>query len=451
LVDVSKYIERAEQEVKRRNYDHAMTLYRDILQIDPDCGDARSGIRIAAIKKFEKRYPSALERGALNLPANLMLLIGGIFKAHGWIVNLCESALRRDPKNPRLNHKLGHALLALGHAQSAEAAFRVVTEFDHRDIESLKILGRLYTDKKDLDKAIECYEKALKINPRDQEAGKMRKDLAAEGAIQRGGYETAAHARDLAKSERQLKDAETSRKIVRTKEEIAAAIDVAKAAVEDSPEDLKSLVRLAKLQAQDRAFDDAVDTLLRVQKLDNEHPEVPDLLGDTRIRRLETQIAEAEAEAKAGEEGAEDRLRRLNRDLLELQIVEGRRRVETHPTDMALRFRLGAALLKADDIDEAIEQFQRAVNDPKHKVAALHLLGRAFASKGILDLAVKQLTEAVGKIGGMTDQRKEILYELAQVHERDDAADLALGIYKEIYEADISYRDVGQRIQTLSA
>ena len=52
MVDVSKYIERAEQEVKRRNYDHAMTLYRDILQIDPDCGDARSGIRIT---KFPAR------------------------------------------------------------------------------------------------------------------------------------------------------------------------------------------------------------------------------------------------------------------------------------------------------------------------------------------------------------------------------------------------------------
>ncbi|NRA95735.1 MAG: tetratricopeptide repeat protein [Planctomycetes bacterium] len=451
MVDVSKYIDKAEQEVKRRNFDHAMTLYREILQIDPDCGDARSGIRMAAIKKFEKRYPSALERGALNLPARLMLFIGGMCKAHGWIVSLCEAALSRDPKNPKLNHKLGHALLALGYSNSAEAAFRVVTEFDAHNIESLKILGRLYTDRKELDSAIECYEKALKINPRDQEAGKMRKNLAAEGAIQRGGYETAAHARDLAKSERQMREAETSRKIVRTKEEIAEALDDAKAALEESPDNLKNLVRLAKLQIQDRAFDDAVDTLLQAQNLDGEYAEVEDLLGDARIRRFESRIGEAEAEAKAGEDGAEDRLRRLNRDLLELQIVEGRRRVAAHPTDMSLRFRLGSSLLKADDLDEAIEQFQQAVKDPKHRVPALHLLGRAFANKGILDLAVRQLREAADKIGGMTDQRKEVLYDLAQIHERAEATDLALGIYKEIYEADISYRDVGQRIQTLSA
>lgn len=451
MVDVSKYIERAEQEVKRRNYDHAMTLYREILQIDPDCGEARSGIRLAAFKKYEKRYPSALERGALNLPVNLMLPFARMFKANGMIVSLCESALRRDPKNPKLNHKLGHALLALGHVNSAKAAFKVVTEFDSHDIESLKILGRLYADRKELDKAIECYEKALKINPRDQEAGKMRKDLAAEGAIQRGGYETAAHARDLAKSDRQMKEAEQRRKIVRTQEEVSEAIDEAKSDLESDPENLKGLLHLAKLQIQDRSFDDAVETLLKAQKLDDENAEVHDLLGDARIRRFESRIQEAEAEANAGEEGADDRLRRLNRELLDLQVEEGRRRVASHPTDMSLRFRLGASLLKADELDDAIEQFQHAVKDPKHKVAALHLLGRAFAGKGILDLAVKQLTEAAEKVGGMTDQRKEILYELAQVHERADAADQALGIYKEIYEADISYRDVGHRIQTLSA
>ena len=404
---------------------------------------------MAAFKKFEKRYPSALERGALNLPTNLMLPFARMFKAHGWIVNLCESALRRDPKNPKLNHKLGHALLALGHVNSAEAAFRVVTEFDARDVDSLKILGRLYADRKELEKAIECYEKALKINPRDQEAGKMRKDLAAEGAIQRGGYEQATHARDLAKSERQLKEAEKSKKIARTDDEIAEAIDELIEQIEENADDVKLRLRLGRLQLQGRKYDEAVDTLIAAQKLDPNNGDVIDLLGEARIRRFEGRIQEAEAEAKAGEEGADDRLRRLKREYLDLQVEEGRRRVASAPTDMSLRFRLGSSLLKAEELDEAIEQFQHAVKDPKHKIASLHLLGRAFAGKGILDLAVKQLSEAAGQIASMTDQRKEIVYELAQVHERAQEEDEALKLYKQIYEADISYRDVGDRISAL--
>ena len=208
---------------------------------------------------------------------------------------------------------------------------------------------------------------------------------------------------------------------------------------------------MGKLQMQKRAYDEAVDTLLRASKLASEDGEVLDLLGDARIRGFEPRIQSAEEEAQTGEDGAEDRLRRLKRELVDLKLDEGRRRVAAHPSDMGLRFRLGASLLDAGEMDEAIEQFQHAVKDPKHNVATLHLLGRAFAGKGILDLAIKQFTAASDKIGAMTDQRKEILYELAQAQERGEDRAHAVATYKRIYEADISYRDVAKRIEALSA
>jgi hypothetical protein len=76
-------------------------------------------------------------------------------------------------------------------------------------------------------------------------------------------------------------------------------------------------------------------------------------------------------------------------------------------------------------------------------------MGRAFAAKGILDLAVKQFVEAADSIAAMTDQRKEILYDLAEVQERREDRQEALAIFKSIYESDISYRDVGARIEAL--
>ena len=451
MVDVSRYIERAEQEVKRRNFDHAMTLYREILNIDPDCGPARSGVRRAAFKKFEKRYPSAVERAVLNLPAHVCLPFAKLFRAHGWTASLCESALRRDPKNPKLNHKLGHALLAMGHRNGAMAAFEVVTEFDPKDIESLKILGRLYAEQKEIDKAIECYERALKINPRDQEAGKMRKNLAAESAISRGGYEKATHSRDLARSERQLKEAEKSRKIVRSASDIEEAVSEIRDQLSDDANDVALHTKLVRLLLQQEDYDGAVDAAVVGLKVEPEHGELKDLLGDGRLRRFEILLKETEAEAAQGEEGAEDRIRRLKRELLAFQVEEIGRRSRNHPTDMGLRFRLGRHLLDAEDLDGAIEQFQQAVKDPKHRVAALQHLGRAFSRKGLMDLAAKQFRDATERLAGMTEQKKEILYELAEVLERDGSLDNALTVYKEIYEADISYRDVGARIQALQA
>ena len=78
------------------------------------------------------------------------------------------------------------------------------------------------------------------------------------------------------------------------------------------------------------------------------------------------------------------------------------------------------------------------------------MLGRAFARKGITDLAVKQYQEAADSIGSMNSHRKEILYELAQVCEKSGSSEDALVWYKKIYEADIGYRDVAPRIEALS-
>lgn len=450
MPDVSKFIERAEQESRRKNHDQAIALYKQILDIDPDCGEARTGIRRAALKKFERRYPSAIERGVLNLPQAFGLVFAGLFKSHGAVASLCEASLARDPKNVKLNHRLGHALLALGHEKSAEAAFAVVTEFDQKDSSSLKILGELYAKRKELDKALECFEKALKINPRDQEAGRMRKNLAAEGAIQRGGYEGAQSARELAKDQQAVQRAESKKRIVRTAKDVAAAIDELETQLEEQGSDAATLTRLGDLLVQKGDLDDAIDRYLAASKLEPDSAELADKLGDARIRRYETRIKGLEAEAKSGEDGAEDRLRRLGTELKEFRVEEFQRRVQVHPTDTGLRYRLGRYLIASDDLDEAIEHLQQAVNDPKHNVSSLHLLGRAFAGKGLPDLAAKKFHEAADKLGGMTDQKKEILYELALVHERAGEAPEALTVLKTIYESDIGYRDVGQRIAALS-
>ena len=238
---------------------------------------------------------------------------------------------------------------------------------------------------------------------------------------------------------------------MRTAEEIAEAIEEVQQALEQSPDEAVLLKRLGNLHVQNRDLDAAVDVFVRILKQNPEDVEAQERLGDARIRRLELKIQDAEKSIQDGEEGGEDRIKRLKRELVNLQIEEFQRRVTLRPTDMGLRFRLGHAHLKDGNVDVAIEQFQQSVKDPKHRVSSLHLLGRAFFKKGIMDLAVKQLEQAADSLGGMSPQRKEILYELAQVCEHAGSTDKALATYKQIYEADISYKDVGPRIEALSS
>lgn len=451
MVDVSKYIERAESDLKRRNWDAAITQFEQILKIDPDCPEARTGVRQASLRKLEKRYPSTIELALLNLPVKTLLLLARVSRAKAWECGLLESALKRDPRSAAMNHRLGALLMDQQHMRGAEAAFQLATEADGTAIESLKLLGGLYAARREHSKAIDCFERALRINPRDQEAGRMHKNLAAEGAIRSGGFEQAKSARELAKSERQLKETERSQRIVRTADDIEIALQELGEELQANPNEARLLLRRVVLLQQKQDYAGAEAACQALLQREATHPEGLERLGEIRLRRFELDLRAADEEAKRGEDGAEDRLRRLKREHRAFRLQEARRRVEVHPTDMAARFRLGRALLDEGQHDESIEQFQQAVRDPKLKIATLQMLGRAFAAKGILDLAIKQLVEATGMIAGMTDLKKELLYELAELQQRQGDRATAAITFKQIYEADIAYRDVGQRIAALAS
>ena len=74
------------------------------------------------------------------------------------------------------------------------------------------------------------------------------------------------------------------------------------------------------------------------------------------------------------------------------------------------------------------------------------LLGKSYLKKGFYDMAAEQLETAKSEIAGMNDQKKDVLYQLGLAHEEQGNMEKAISEYKELYGADISYRDVAQKI-----
>lgn len=448
-MDVTKHIERAEKEAGRKNFDLAISLFDQIIAIDPDNGRARAGKRRAELKKFSKAYPSGGVTAIKNLPHRLAIGLGKLVRAHGMVAGQAEKALSNDPKNVGLNLALGNALLKAGHKNGAEAAFAVVTEFDPNDVESLKILGQLYYDGKKWDEALECYERVLKVSPRDQVAIKMRKNLAAEGAIKQGGFEKASSARDLARSKEQLDELEQRQKIVKTADDVDAEVTQIRdkiAAADDDPELWKIL---GNLLLQKRDLNEAGKAFEEVARLLPDDADIATKLGDVKLMKLDEQLREAKKDLEDGEEGADDRIRRLKRERRSLRVDEFRRRVTVHPTDTALRFKLGQYLLEDNELDDAIAEFQLVVKDPRRKFQAMTLMGKAFLMKGMGDLAIKQLDQALEGTGGVNEKNLDICYSLARAFEDEERLDEALDNYTRIYEIDISYKDVGAKIEAL--
>ena len=96
-------------------------------------------------------------------------------------------------------------------------------------------------------------------------------------------------------------------------------------------------------------------------------------------------------------------------------------------------------------------QFQISQRSPKVRAQSLLGLGRAFTMGKKYDLAVDQLETAKKESKIMNDSKKEIIYELGTAYELMGKPEQAFNEFKEIYSADISYKDVAAKINAYYA
>jgi lipopolysaccharide biosynthesis regulator YciM len=120
--------------------------------------------------------------------------------------------------------------------------------------------------------------------------------------------------------------------------------------------------------------------------------------------------------------------------------------VQRYPNEYSYRYELGELYLEDGEVDKAIKELQLAQRSPKVRVSSLVLLGKGYLQKGFHDLAAEQLNTAKSEIPGMTEQKKDVLYQLGTAYEQQGDMDKAMVEFKTLYAADISYRDVSQKI-----
>ncbi len=446
-MDLSKHLENAAEAVKRRNFALAVKIYSQVLQIQPDYGDARAGLRKALFAKVAQKPASKL---TAVLGGGLPLLLGsvcGLFGQAAAAARNYERYLALDPLNEGVNLKLGRALQKAGMNRSALAVFAALAEAQPRCLEACRSAGALFYQQGKVQDALAMYEQALKVDPRDQEALKARKDLAAEGALRSSGIEKAQSSRELIKDKELHRQLERQERLQLSPEEIEQELAELEPKLADATGDKKLLRRVAKLREMAKDLAGALDLVERLLQLDSGDAELQELAGDLRIRLQEQMVEKAK---KRGDDAAVQRARAALRDL---RAGEARRRVERNPSDLAARFDLGASLLEAGQTDAAIAELQQAVKDPRKKNEALFLLGRAFLAKQLPEVALGQFDKALQAAGGAGGGTiaKDILYEMGAICTDLGQRDVALQHFTRILEQDIGFRDVAQRVAALKS
>jgi hypothetical protein len=156
--------------------------------------------------------------------------------------------------------------------------------------------------------------------------------------------------------------------------------------------------------------------------------------------RQETQSPETSLDASGREIPLEEIFREFKKGV-EQQLS---------PEDYETHYNLGIAYKEMSLTDEAISEFQRASKSPQYAVECCSMLGLCFLEKGMPQLAIKWYKKGLEAPNIRDDDRLGLQYDLASLYAGLGDRDNAYKTFLEIYGANASFRDVGERLRELS-
>jgi len=453
------FFQKAEQAFKKKNYDYAIALYQQGLAIDPDRVDERRKLRAAAIRKVQEGGGSTTGGRMLKMkmlgPFTSIKKLGMQKKFEEQIVEI-EKILAVAPQHAESLMILAAAFQATNRLDSARQSYQEAVEIEPANTDAWKSLGRLYEGQKELDKAVQCWERVKQLTPEDAEAGKAIRDLSAAVMMQRTDARKAQSKDDSFKA--LLKDEDESEKLqkkgqlIRTSDDAQIALQIKRDEIAKTPTNSRLWRELGDLHAKVRQFDEAEKAFRKALEVNPQDMYAAENIARLTEQRIHAGIEDAKIALtqRPDDAAVKATLERLLSEQNEFLLGEYARRVAAHPTDFKLKFEFGEVLLRNGRFDEAIGQFQNARKDPKFATQSHHRIGKAFHSKGLFDLAVRELTNS---LSGITDRDttlwKTVQYDLAEAYEAKGEKPKALELFEEIMSVDINFRDVSKRVDAL--
>jgi tetratricopeptide (TPR) repeat protein len=117
--------------------------------------------------------------------------------------------------------------------------------------------------------------------------------------------------------------------------------------------------------------------------------------------------------------------------------------------DYQSHYDLGVAYKEMGLVDEAIAEFQKALRGPENRVRTYESIGQCFLEKNQHAMAATILARALGEKGQTDDQLVGVLYLLGRANEALGKVDEAMTYYQRVFVVDITFQDVGDRLNAL--
>jgi tetratricopeptide (TPR) repeat protein len=439
--------------LQRKNWDYAISIFNEILQKEPAFYEGRAALREAQLKKaglgtsfFKKVLGTAsnsplLAKGQIHLRTNPVEAI-----------NVAEQILNGDPNNSAAHKLLAEAALELDFLKTAVLSLEIAMRNAPKDKEIGLRLGAALARAGQPARAESIYTELQRAYPNDTSIGQALKNVSASRTMSEGGYETLAGGegsyRDILKDRTEAVSLEQEHRQVKSDDVATQLIQEYETRLPQEPHNLKLRRNIAELYVQKRDFDRALEYYRQILKDENaSDPSLERAVTETTLKKFDHALAVLDPAAP----GNADEIERIKGERDAFELSECQRRLERYPNDLQMRFELGKLYFRAGKITEAIQEFQKAQNNPHRRIAALSYLGQCFARRGMNDLAARTLQNAIKEKLVFDEEKKELIYLLGCVLEKMGKAGEAIDQFKQIYEVDIGYKDIAAKVDAFYA
>jgi tetratricopeptide (TPR) repeat protein len=300
------------------------------------------------------------------------------------------------------------------------------------------------------DLAIQTGNAILEINPSDGDAEDMMKRASVAVAMTKGKWEGSTNFREQLKDKEEAEALEQSAKAVNDSKGLEALIRQTYEKVQAEPENLNHYRQLCDYYQRYGDLQNAIAWIQQARRLEAGK-------GDISLEEKERQLTleyydgiieqwekalSTDPQNPDTQKGYTDAVAaKKNFQRNQLQSL-----VQRYPNEYGYRYELGCILFEAGEFDTCLPHFQLAQRNAKVRLDAILFLGRAYLCKKFFDLAIEQFKLLKNEIQVMDDRKKDAVYQLGCCYESMGKPEEAIEEFKAVYSADISFRDVADKI-----
>ena len=443
-----KQLEGADRAISK-DINYSIDIYSSILKQSPGCLELRKHLRAQQFKnaKGSKKGMGSLLGKITNAP---FIFKGKSHKDPESAISSAEELIAKNPHNVAAHLMLADACTKLEMSGTIVFAYETIRSIQPKDLATLKKLANAYLESGQSDLAIQTGNAILEINPSDGDAEDMMKRASVAVAMTKGKWEGSSDFREQLKDKDEAEALEQSAKTVNDAKGLEALIRQAYENVQAEPQNLNHYRQLSEYYER---YSDLQNAISWIQQARNLEAGKGDVSLEEKERQLTLayygEIIEQWENATAGDPDNPQNQKGLADAVLakkKFQRNQLESLVKRYPNEYGYRFELGCILYEEAEYDTCLPHFQLAQRNAKVRLDAILFLGRAYLNKKFFDLAIEQFKLLKSEIQIMDERKKDAIYQLGCCFEAMDKAEEAIEEFKIVYSADISFRDVADKI-----